>query len=101
MTPRMFGVPALYFQGDAFSYATIAFGDGLLCVTGSIVRLGIKFNVGGASNYPEAGDTSISLQGGIIGPALGCYQIYYRDAAAFCTSATFNLSNGYALLWVP
>jgi hypothetical protein len=93
--------PALYFQGDAFNYGSIAFGDGLLCVTGSIVRLGIKFNLGGASSYPEAGDPSVSVQGGIIGPALGCYQIYYRDAAAYCTSATFNLSNGYALQWVP
>lgn len=93
--------PALYFQGSAFVYASFAFGDGLLCVMGPIVRLGVKFNVTGASNHPEVGDPSISLQGGIVGPALRCYQIYYRDAAAFCTSATSNLSNGYALLWVP
>jgi hypothetical protein len=27
------------------------------------------------------------------------YQVWYRNAAAFCTSSTFNLSNGYRVVW--
>jgi len=30
------------------------------------------------------------------------YQVWYRNAApAFCTSATFNLSNGWQVHWLP
>ncbi len=29
------------------------------------------------------------------------YQCWYRDAATFCTTSTFNLSNGLSLTWGP
>jgi len=29
------------------------------------------------------------------------YQVWYRNAASFCTSATFNFSNGVAAFWAP
>ena len=29
------------------------------------------------------------------------YQVLYRNAAVFCTSATTNISNGIDVLWLP
>ncbi|MCY2959186.1 MAG: hypothetical protein NTY35_03390 [Planctomycetota bacterium] len=28
-------------------------------------------------------------------------QVWYRNAAAFCTASTFNLTNGLSAVWVP
>jgi hypothetical protein len=55
---------ALYFQGvnSVAGGAGAAFGDGLRCATGSVWRLGTKTNAGGASQYPAAGDASISVR---------------------------------------
>ena len=93
----------LYFQGTA-SYASgcgVAFGDGLLCAGGSIVRLGVHFNAAGASQYPVPGDASIASAGLISVPGLRSYQAWYRDAAAFCASPTHNLTNGWWTVWAP
>jgi hypothetical protein len=27
------------------------------------------------------------------------YQVWYRNSAPFCTTATFNLTNGYSIVW--
>jgi hypothetical protein len=93
---------ALYFQGTSQlgGGLGVVFGDGLRCAGGTVVRLGTKSNVAGASQYPAAGDASVSVRG--LVPALGgtrTYQIWYRNAAAFCTSSTFNLSNGLSVTW--
>jgi hypothetical protein len=29
------------------------------------------------------------------------YQIWYRDAANFCTTANFNLTNALVINWTP
>jgi hypothetical protein len=92
----------LYFQGSAQQSggAGLAFGDGLLCAGGSIVRLGIKFNVGGASQFPDPGDPSLSVQGLVTTPgSVLHYQGWFRDSAPFCTPATFNLTNGVSVTW--
>lgn len=37
-------------------------------------------------------------------PAAGAvryYQGWYRNAAAFCTASTFNLTNGLRVQWIP
>ncbi|MDZ4775044.1 MAG: DNRLRE domain-containing protein [Planctomycetota bacterium] len=94
----------LYFQGSGQQAggAGTAFGDGLLCAGGAIVRLGVKINVGGASQFPDVGDPSLSLQGGVTTPGtVQNYQGWYRDSAAFCTAATFNLTNGFSVTWGP
>ncbi len=107
-TVRLFGTQmtnasALYFQGtnQQAGGLGVVFGDGLRCASGTIVRLGTKLNVGGASQYPEMGDLSISVKGMITLPGLRTYQVWYRNAAAFCTTSTFNLSNGYEIAWGP
>jgi probable HAF family extracellular repeat protein len=92
---------ALYFQGtqqNNSGFGTV-FGDGLRCVGGSVVRLGTKLNVAGESMYPESGDASISVRGGVTSAGHRTYQVWYRNAAAFCTSSTFNLTNGVDITW--
>jgi hypothetical protein len=90
----------LYFQGT--TQISAAFGDGLRCAGGTVIRLGTKTNSAGASQYPTVGDLSVSVRGAVP-PAGGArtYQVWYRNAAAFCTASTFNLSNGLQLNWVP
>jgi hypothetical protein len=94
---------ALYFQGtvQTAAGAGTAFGDGLRCASGSIIRLGTKVNAGGTSSYPSAGDALISVKGANSAGAVRDYQCWYRNAAAFCTSATFNLTNGLEVTWAP
>jgi hypothetical protein len=65
------------------------------------VRLATKTNASGASQYPAAGDPSVSVRGGVLAPGMRTYQVWYRNAAAFCTTATFNLTNGLRATWVP
>jgi hypothetical protein len=93
---------ALFFQGTAQQGAGGAgaqFGDGLRCAAGSVIRLGTKFNAGGASQYPGPGDPSVSVRGLCFAGNSRTYQVWYRNAAAFCTSSTFNLTNGIACTW--
>jgi parallel beta-helix repeat protein len=92
----------LYFQGTTQTAAGVgtAFGDGLRCASGTVVRLGTKANVGGASQYPAFGDLSVSVKGGIAAPGTTrTYQVWYRNAAAFCTTSTFNLTNALQVTW--
>ena len=78
------------------------FGDGLRCAAGTIVRLKTKTVVGGTAAYPQAGDPSVSVRGQLpAGGGTRHYQTWYRNAAAFCTPSTFNLTNGVRLTWQP
>lgn len=88
---------ALYFQGT--SQVAVPFGDGLRCVGGSVVRLGTRSNSNGASSVPSAGDPPLSVRGGISAGSTRHYQVWYRNAAAFCTASTFSLSNGVTIAW--
>jgi hypothetical protein len=92
---------ALYFQGTTpIGAGTGAvFGDGLRCAGGSVVRLGTKTNSGGASQFPSAGDPPISVQGLNAPGNMRYYQVWFRNAAAFCTPSTFNLTNGVQVTW--
>jgi hypothetical protein len=94
---------ALYFQGTLRQSggAGQVFGDGKRCAGGSVVRLGIKFNAGGTSQYPVFGDQSVSVRGLVTVPGARTYQTWYRNAAIFCTSSTFNLTNGLDVIWAP
>jgi hypothetical protein len=93
----------LYFQGTTQVVAGngAPFGDGLRCAGGSVVRLSTKTNVGGSSQYPDAGDASVSVRGQIASPGVRSYQCWYRNAAAFCQPQTFNLTNGLQVTWAP
>jgi polyhydroxybutyrate depolymerase len=95
---------ALYFQGTDRAnngFGTV-FGDGLRCVQGTVIRLGTKVNAAGGSSYPVSGDQSISVRGAITQSGSGrYYQVWYRNAASFCTASTFNLTNGVQVTWTP
>jgi hypothetical protein len=77
-------------------------GDGLSCVAGARVRLGIATcDANGTAVWPPPGGPSIS-QTGLIGSAgARYYQVMYRDASSFCTSDTFSHTNGVSASWVP
>jgi len=96
--------PTLYYQGtDRVNGGSgIAFGDGLRCVIGSIARLrAVNNDASGSSQVPGSSDPALSVMGQVSAPGLRRYQAWYRNAADFCTVATFNLTNGLELLWAP
>ncbi len=92
---------ALYFQGTTQTSggAGSVFGDGLRCAGGTVMRLGTKTNIAGSSSYPTGGDPTVSVRGGVATPGTRTYQVWYRNAASFCTVDTFNLSNGLSIVW--
>jgi hypothetical protein len=92
---------ALYFQGTVRNNGGLGavFGDGLRCASGSVIRLGTKTNTAGASSFPSLIDLPISFN--VTGIGTRTYQVWYRNAAAFCTPSTFNLTNGLEAVWVP
>jgi hypothetical protein len=94
---------ALYFQGTGQSGAGAgaAFGDGLRCAAGTASRLGTKTNLAGASQYPAAGDPPLSVAGLNAAGGVRTYQVWYRNAAAYCTAFMFELTNGWQLTWAP
>lgn len=100
------GMPAtttcLFFQGNVPVTTTSFFGDGARCAGSGIVRLGTKTASAGVAAYGYPADIPIHTRGLVpVGGGWRYYQAWYRNAAAFCTSSTFNLSNAAALLWSP
>ncbi|MBK7876646.1 MAG: hypothetical protein IPJ77_13015 [Planctomycetes bacterium] len=99
------GMPAtvacIYLQGDALADTT--FGDGVRCAGGTLLRLRTKVNSGGASAFPDSTDTvTLSQRGGVVvgSGVTRQYQTYYRNSAGlFCPPETFNVTNGYAIVW--
>lgn len=102
LMPSIASVASIFFQGDMDAGSGNVFGDGLRCAGGFLIVLGSKPSPGGISQYPEAGDPSISVRG-LVTPGSGVtrhYQAYYRNAsAAFCPPATFNVTNGVTIVW--
>jgi hypothetical protein len=94
---------ALYFQGTAQSNGGLGtvFGDGLRCAGGSVIRLGTKANLLGTSQYPVAGDQPVSVRGADAAGDVRTYQVWYRNAAAFCNPETFNLTSAWQIVWQP
>jgi hypothetical protein len=72
--------------------AGIVFGDGLLCVGGTITRHGVAFSQNGAVQFPL-------VHGG--GAGTHHYQLWFRNnPLAFCDPAAgHNMSNGVSLTW--
>jgi len=90
----------LFFQGT--TQVSTLFGDGIRCVGGTVIRLGTETASGGVVSYPGIGDQAVSVRG-LVPPTGGAryYQGWYRNAAAFCTPSTFNLTNGLSVTWAP
>ncbi len=96
--------PGLFFQGTGVfgGGLGIPFGDGLFCAGGTIIRMGVVFPVAGAASYPGGlTPNPIHIAGATAGGDLRNYQVWYRDAAVFCSASTFNLTQGLTLTWAP
>jgi Tol biopolymer transport system component len=106
------GSSTFFFQGTTRENggAGISFGDGLRCAGGAVVRLAnygvvagtAAIGYGGQDGLAGGDTTPVHTQG--LVPANGgtrTYQAWYRNAAAYCTGAVHNLSNGVEILWVP
>ena len=82
----------------------LPFGDGLLCLRGSVRRLAVKGTGVGTARYPGPLDAPLSVRGAIR-PTGGraYYQVLYRDAGPFgpCgdESLGLNLTNGLRIDW--
>jgi len=95
----------MYIQGTS-TIATgngAAFGDGLRCVGGTVIRLATMANSSGASQYPNATQTTPVSVRGMIGPTGGtrAYQAWYRVIAPLCGFGNWNLTNAVSLEWAP
>jgi hypothetical protein len=70
-------------------------------VYGTVIRFAPHTNNAlGATVYPGPGEPSLAVLGQI--PLQGgtfYYQTWYRDTAAFCTSAATNLSDALSVTW--
>lgn len=93
--------PALFFQASGLAASPIAFGDGLLCASVGIVRMGVVFPTSGTASYPGGLTPAPIGSFGATGGATLHYQGWYRDAVVFCTAATYNLTNGLTVNWLP
>ncbi len=90
----------LFLQGD--ERVDERFGDGVRCVGGNLVRLGVRVNVAGTATLPGAGEPALSVRGGVApgGGATRFYQACYRNSAvAYCPPELFNATNGWVLVW--
>lgn len=94
----------LFFQGTAPAAggAGIQFGNGLLCVGGTLTRLNVKATCNGQAGLPEPGDFPVSVLGTVT-PGTYHYQGWFRTNPPFCTTtnATSNLTNGVTVNWIP
>src|SRR5262249_14884939 len=83
------------------------FHDGVLCASGTLVRLRGRAALGGSARFPDpafAQDATLTLsqRGGVV-PGSGTVRYYagwYRNASTtFCPPATANVTNGFVLTW--
>jgi len=90
--------PGLYFQGDNAinSGNGVAFGDGLRCAGGAVIRLQVRqSDSAGAS----ATTTNVAADGGVAAGDVKRYQLWYRDPVGTTCGATFNLSTALEVTW--
>lgn len=99
---------AIVLQGNATSGAGIAFGDGVRCVAGSLVRLYAEHASAGVVHAPGSSELHVRAQSAALGAPIASgstrwYQVYYRDpSASFCPAPpgnSWNVSSGLAIAW--
>jgi len=96
---------SLFLQHDATGDQL--FHDGVLCASGTLIRLRGRAAAAGAINFPDtafAQDQTITLsQRGLVTIGSGArrfYSVWYRNAStSFCPPATANVSNGFQIVW--
>jgi hypothetical protein len=54
------------------------------------------------SHVPGTDLPSISVRGAVpVTGGVRLYQVWFRNSATYCTSSTFNLTNGLRVTWLP
>jgi hypothetical protein len=107
----MTGSSAFFIQGDAHIGA-VPYGDGLRCISGTLVRLETKDVSSNSADFPTpgSGDPTISARSAALGDVIAAgstryYQVQYRNASlTFCpapTGDTFNVTNAVWANWGP
>jgi hypothetical protein len=92
----------LLFSGP--NQTQITFGDGVRCIGSPVYRLGIQTASGaGTSNFGPgiAATLCSSFSQCLMAGSTFNFQVWYRNAAPFCTASTFNLTNGLAVTYTP
>ena len=101
------GALSVFLQGDLV-HAPAAFGDGLLCAGGTLLRLYVRNAQAGSASAPGPGDPSITARSAALGDPIApgstrWYQVHYRDPdPGFCPApqgATWNASHALGMLW--
>ena len=101
--------PGLYYQAvnQLGGGNGVLFGDGIRCIGGSVIRLGIVTAAGNASSYPSPNPPAvnaipISVKGFNLAGDVRNYQLWYRDSTiGFCSASVFNLTNAVNVTWLP
>jgi hypothetical protein len=97
----------LYVRGDAMlgGGSGVAFGSGVLCVGGSLIRLVVSPTQDGISMYPTLFSAQesvpVSVRSGATPGSVHAYQYWYRDVASPCSGLTSNLTNAVMIAWSP
>jgi hypothetical protein len=94
-------------QGNAVAGAGVAFGHGVSCVGGSVLRLFMQQASGGSIAAPQAGDPTVSARSAALGDPIAAgqsrwYVVYYRDPVMLggCPlSGTFNATQTARIDW--
>jgi hypothetical protein len=89
-------------QGSVRATTPNLFGDGVLCVGGTLVRLGAVSAQAGVAVWPPAGTTPLAQVGGVLAPGVRLYQAWYRDGVpGYCTVESFNTTDSLRVIWRP
>ena len=95
----------VFLQGASSLQSGAAFGDGVRCAGGQLLRLSVKtVNGSGNRGFPEPGDPSIKTRCQTLGAPINAgetraYQVYYRDPANIGCAATFNITSALQVRW--
>lgn len=92
---------AILIQGSGYVQTGVVFGDGVSCLSGNLVRIATRRALGNQLHYPDPGEAPLSVRGAVSAGASFGYQVVYRNAASFCTSATSNVSDAVLTFWSP
>ena len=92
--------PGLYFQGNNAVNGGMgnAFGDGLRCAGGGVIRLQVRFTDAAGTSATTA---NLVVKGGVVAGDTKLYQLWYRDPITSPCGASFNLSNGVEMVFTP
>ncbi|MBL8857033.1 MAG: hypothetical protein JNL28_00825 [Planctomycetes bacterium] len=94
--------PGLFFQANGLAAVPINFGDGQLCASAGILRLGVVFPTAGVASYPGGLTPAPIHVGGLAtNGATKHYQCWYRSVPGLCSANNYDLTQGLTLVWGP